>query len=403
MISGKKQVNRFVFLCSFIYFISYVTRINYGAVLAEMVVSTGQSKSALSVALTGSFITYGAGQLVSGFMGDHIHPKKLLSSGLLVTSIINLLVPFCSTPSMMAVLWCINGFAQSFMWPPLLKTMLMLLSMEDYEKKVVNVGYGSSGGNIFVYLVAPLCIMISGWKLMFWLSSLMGFIGLIVWTRYCPDFTLTYPERKVHAARPKKKSGLWSTLLVIAVIGIFLQGVLRDGVTTYMPSFISETYNMSSEIAILSGVLLPIFSVLCTKTCAKLHLKFVPNLLTFSFILFGFGAAAAVLLYFFNNAAVLSIVLLIVINACMHGINLMLISYLPAKLADRDHLSTMAGLTNSFAYVGSAASTYVVPLAAESRGWSATLFIWAAAAIIGTIVCLIGIPFYRNKMKKAVG
>lgn len=403
MINGKKQINRFVFLCSFIYFISYVTRINYGAVLAEMVASTGQSKSALSVALTGSFITYGAGQLVSGFLGDHIHPKKLLSAGLLVTSVINLLVPFCPTPSMMAVLWCINGFAQSFMWPPLLKTMLMLLSMEDYEKKVVNVGYGSSGGNIFVYLIAPLCIMISGWKLMFWLSSLMGFIGLLVWVRYCPDFTLTYPEHKVHAARQKKGPGLWSTLLVIAVICILLQGVLRDGVTTYMPSFISETYNMSSEIAILSGVLLPIFSVLCTKTCAKLHLKFIPNLLTFSFLLFGIGAAAAVLLYFFNNAAVLSIVLLIVINACMHGVNLMLISYLPAKLADREHLSTMAGLTNSFAYIGSAVSTYVVPMAAESYGWSATLLIWAVAAIIGTAACLLGVPFYRSKMKKAVG
>ena len=80
MINGKKQVNRFVFLCSFIYFISYVTRTNYGAVLSEMVTNMGLSKSELSVALTGSFITYGAGQLVSGYMGDHIHPKRLLAA-----------------------------------------------------------------------------------------------------------------------------------------------------------------------------------------------------------------------------------------------------------------------------------------------------------------------------------
>lgn len=402
MISGKKQINRFIFLCAFIYFISYVTRINYGAVLSEMVTSTGLSKSALSVALTGSFITYGAGQLVSGYMGDHIHPKKLLSAGLLVTSVINLIVPLLSSPSMMAVLWCINGFAQSFMWPPLVKTMLMLLTMEDYNAKVVNVGYGSSAGTIFVYLVAPLCILISGWKLMFWLSSMMGFVGLLIWTRYCPSFTITYPERRVHTERQKKSSSLWSTLLVIAIIGILLQGLLRDGVTTYMPSFISETYHLRNEISILTGVLLPIFSVVCTKTCAKLHLKFIPNLLLFSTILFGIGAGAAVLLYFFNEAAVLSIILLIILNACMHGINLMLISYLPAKLADREHLSTMAGLTNSFAYVGSAVSTYLIPMAAESHGWSATLFIWAVAAILGTAVCALGIPFYMRKKKSAV-
>lgn len=401
MISGKKQINHFVLLCAFIYFISYVTRTNYGAVLSEMVTSTGLSKSELSVALTGSFITYGAGQLVSGFLGDHIHPKKLLAAGLLATSVLNLLLPLCSTPAMMAVIWCINGFAQSFMWPPLVKTMLMLLTMEDYEAKVVNVGYGSSGGTIFVYLVAPLCILISGWKLMFVLSSLMGFVGLYVWLRFCPSFTLTYPEHKMSDTHAKKHTKLFSPLLFIAVIGILMQGILRDGVTTYMPSFISETYHLSNEISILTSVLLPIFSLFCTKTSAKLHLKYIPNLLVCAALLFFIGAGAAVLLYFYyETAPVLSVVLLTVLNACMHGINLMLISYLPAKLADREHLSTMAGLTNSFAYVGSAISTYVIPMAAESHGWSATLFIWVAAAIIGTAVCLIGIPFYQKKLKK---
>lgn len=401
MLSGKKQVNRFILLCAFVYFISYVTRINYGAVLSEMVTSTGLSKSALSVALTGSFITYGAGQLVSGYMGDHIHPKKLLSAGLLVTGIINLLIPVCSTPSMMAVLWCINGFAQSFMWPPLVKTMLMLLSMEDYEKKVVNVGFGSMGGTIFVYLAAPLCILISGWKMMFILSGIMGLAGLYIWNRFCPSFTLTYLERKVTDERKTKKTGLITPLLIIAVLAILMQGILRDGVTTYMPSFISETYHLSNEVSILTGVMLPIFSLVSTKLAAKLHQKFIPNLLTCSAVLFFACTATAVPLYFFyETSPVLSVALLTLLSACTHGVNLMITTLLPPKLADREHLSTMAGMINSFAYVGSAVSTYLVPLAAESYGWSATLFIWAMMAVIGTAVCALGIPFYRRKMKK---
>lgn len=401
MISGKKQVNRFIFLCAFIYFISYVTRINYGAVLSEMVTSTGLSKSALSVALTGSFITYGAGQLVSGFMGDHIHPKKLLSAGLLVTSAINLFIPLCRSASMMAVLWCINGFAQSFMWPPLVKTMLMLLSMEDYEKKVVNVSFGSMGGTIFVYLVAPVCILISGWKLMFILSGVLGLAGLLIWTRSCPSFTLTYPERKMTDAPKKAKVNLISPLLIIAIIGILTQGILRDGVTTYMPSFISETYHLSNEISILTGVLLPIFSLVSTRLAAKLHLKLIPNLLTCSFVLFLACAAAAIPLYFFyETSPVLSVALLTLLSACVHGVNLMITTLLPPKLADREHLSTMAGMINSFAYVGSAISTYLIPLAAEGYGWSATLLIWAVSAVLGTSVCLIGIPLYASKAKK---
>ncbi len=401
MLSGKKQVTRFVGLCAFIYFISYVTRINYGAVLAEMVASTGQSKSALSVALTGSFITYGAGQLVSGYMGDHIHPKKLLAGGLLVTSIINLSIPLCQTASMMAVLWCINGFAQSFMWPPLVKTMLMLISAEDYEKYSVNVSYGSSGGTIFVYLFAPVCILIAGWKLMFIVSGLMGLIGLLIWVKKCPSFRLIYPERTMSDSRTHKGAGLWSTLLFISIIAIVMQGILKDGVTTYMPSFISETYDLDSKISILTGVLLPIFSLICTKMAAKIHLKFIPNLLLCSAIFFGIGLSACVLLYFsYQSMPVLSVFLLALFSGCMHGVNLMLISYLPAKLADKAHLSTMVGLTNSFVYIGSAVSTYVIPMAAENHGWSATLLIWIAIAIVGTAACVLGIPFYTRKQKK---
>ena len=46
------------------------------------------------------------------------------------------------------------------------------------------------------------------------------------------------------------------------MIAIVLQGMLRDGVTTWMPSLIGETYNLGSSIAILTSVVLPIFSIL---------------------------------------------------------------------------------------------------------------------------------------------
>ena len=46
------------------------------------------------MALTGSFITYGTGQIISGVLGDRISPKKLVSRGLLVTVLMNVLLPF---------------------------------------------------------------------------------------------------------------------------------------------------------------------------------------------------------------------------------------------------------------------------------------------------------------------
>ena len=71
-ITNKKKIFWLVVLCSIVYVISYVTRINYAAVLVEVVDSEGYSKVAASMALTGLFITYAVGQLLNGYLGDKI-------------------------------------------------------------------------------------------------------------------------------------------------------------------------------------------------------------------------------------------------------------------------------------------------------------------------------------------
>ena len=84
-LTNRKDIRKMILLFTFTYMISYVTRINYGAVISEMVKDTGISKALLSMALTGSFITYGAGQVVSGICGDKFQPKKLVFYGFCLT------------------------------------------------------------------------------------------------------------------------------------------------------------------------------------------------------------------------------------------------------------------------------------------------------------------------------
>ena len=87
----KKKISTLVFLCAFTYFISYLTRKNFAAIIEEIATNTGNARSSLALASTGMFITYGAGQLVSGYLGDRIQPKVLVALGLMVSSVMNLL------------------------------------------------------------------------------------------------------------------------------------------------------------------------------------------------------------------------------------------------------------------------------------------------------------------------
>ena len=94
-IQDKKIISRTIFIFACCYMVSYITRINFGAVILEMATNTKIAKSLLSLSVTGSFITYGAGQSISGIYGDKFSPKKLLLLGLGVTSLMNLLIPLC--------------------------------------------------------------------------------------------------------------------------------------------------------------------------------------------------------------------------------------------------------------------------------------------------------------------
>ena len=341
------------------YLASYLTRINFGAVVSEIEISTGISKSLLSLSLTGSFITYGLGQIVSGILGDYVSPKKLITMGFILTISMNLCVSLSNDPYIMALIWCINGFAQAFMWPPLVKLMLGLLDEEDYKKATVRVSWGSSIGSILIYLIAPLFIKVSGWKSVFIFSAVCASFMLFLFTKYCVDVEVTKKEIKTKSSNTK--FNLFHPVMIMIMLAIVLQGMLRDGVTTWMPSLISETYNLGSSIAILTSVVLPIFSILSFSLTSKIYAKWIQNPLVLSAVLFMVGTLCTICLIFFNGYhAVVSVLLGAILTGCMHGVNLILICMLPAYFKNTGSVGTISGMFNSCTYVGSAISTYGV-------------------------------------------
>ena len=94
-LTSRQSVRSLTMLLTAVYFVSYLTRVNYGAVVSEIVAVEGIRKSAASLALTGSAVTYGAGQLVSGCLGERIEPKRVVCCGLCITIAMNLAVPLC--------------------------------------------------------------------------------------------------------------------------------------------------------------------------------------------------------------------------------------------------------------------------------------------------------------------
>ncbi len=392
-IQAKKK-NLIILLFALTYMVSYMTRINYGAVVSEMQLELGETKRMLSMALTGSFVTYGVGQIIVGILGERIKPKRLVFIGLLITTCMNALIPFFKNPWAMLFIWSVNGFAQAFMWPPIVKFMSELFSEKDYKKCSFTVSCGGSAGTCAIYLLVPFLINKWGYRSVFWVCACFGAIMATVWQITCVDVEINKNKEET-----KKANGKFFTFLLFGImIAIVCMGMLRDGITTWMPSYISEIYQTGNAIAILTGVVLPIFSVLSYFVTTLLHKKAFKNPITCAGVIFALACVCSFLLLFVSgNNAVLSVFAMATVTGCMHGINLMLISFVPRYFISTGRVSTVSGILNSCTYVGSAISTYGVAALVEKSGWNIAIAIWTAVCLIGLILCFACAIPWRKK------
>ncbi len=402
----KHRIPPIVILCALVYFVSYLGRLSFSSVTVEMILSEGYSKALIAIPLTGLSITYGLGQLISGYLGDRISPEKMIFSGLLLTAAMNFTIPFISSSIIaMTVIWCINGFAQAMMWPPIVKILTTRLSPEAYHKNVVYIGWGSSLGTVVIYLFAPVAISLANWKAVFFFACALALTLAIVWikTVYKAEALEKREASSAAQATAVKKESFHSFALILLILiftAIALQGILRDGIANWMPTYITEVFKVDSTVSILTGIALPIFSMFIMWFSAFIYRRCIRNESSCAALFFGLCALSLGVLSFASSAsAVLSVICLMVANAATHGVNMMYTTLVVPNFARYGKTSFVTGLINSASYLGSAISTYGVALVSEYFGWGGTMVSLLIVSVLGVAVALSSIPSL-NRLKK---
>lgn len=407
-VKRRAEARRLTLLCAAVYFCSYLTRLDYGAVMVEMVRAEGFSRVDASAALTGLFITYGFGQLISGYLGDRVKPQLLIFFGLIACGLMNLLIPFCPSPAWMTVVWSVNGLAQAMMWPPLVRIMSQHMTESEYKVATVHVSWGSSLGTIVIYLMIPLLLKVSSWRGVFYCAAAVGMGMAAFWmARYGRvERSLPLQEQAAPADEPgdagKSGGGLRALMPLLAIMmGVIIcQGTLRDGITTWMPTYLADTYHMESGKSILTGVLLPLFGMVCYQIVLWMNRKLVKNELQCAAIIFGVGLVSLLALRLLHaHSFALSVLILAFAVASMHGVNLIMTCMTPKYLAGSGKISMISGLLNACTYIGSALSMYGVALIADRFGWTVTESLWCAVALLGTLCAAACVPKW-GKLRK---
>lgn len=169
------------------YTLYYVCRLSLNVMKGPIVSEGLFTESQLGYIGFAFYITYAVGKFSNGFLADRCNIRKFLSTGLLVTAIVNLILGFSHMFILFFILWGVSGWFQSMGAP----ACVVELS-RWYPEKIRGTYYGfwiisHNLGEALTWVLTTFIVAAFGWRYGFGCSALLGFIGVIVIWKFVHD------------------------------------------------------------------------------------------------------------------------------------------------------------------------------------------------------------------------
>lgn len=160
----------------------YVCRLSLNVVKKPIVDEGIFSETELGIIGAVLFFTYAVGKFTNGFLADRSNINRFMTTGLLVTALVNLCLGFVHSFILFAVLWGISGWFQSIG----AATCVVGLSRWFTDKERGSFyGFWSASHNIgeaMTFIIVASIVSALGWRYGFLGAGLVGLAGaLIIW------------------------------------------------------------------------------------------------------------------------------------------------------------------------------------------------------------------------------
>ena len=365
--------------------------------MPALILELGYSKAQLGMVGSSLYISYGISKFVSGVISDRSNPRYLMSIGLIITGILNIVFGYTESILTMAILWGMNGWFQAWGWPAATK-----LLTSWYAKSERGFWYGlcstshNAGGALIPLIVGWSAVYFGGWQ---WglfvpgvISIIMGFV-LMMLLRDVPQ-TLGLPpidEYKDHlknqtAINTKKTVSYKQQLLSvreilfnqvlnnkfvwILSIAYFFVYIVRTALNDWMPLFLMETRGyeqMAANAGVFWFEIGGIVGMLITGWGSDYFFKSkrVPMM-----VICALGMIVSAWAIYFSpfNSLFLDYFYLSVAGMFVFGPQ-MLVGLAAAELVDKGAAAASNGFTGTLAYFGAASAAWPLGWAIDEYSW----------------------------------
>ena len=393
--TNKRTQTVVILLCWAAYTAAYIGRLNFNAYIEPIRDQLGASKTELGLVSSFFFFSYGAGQLIHGILSRRYNTRFSVAAALFGSAAVNVAMTLCPGVAAMKWVWLLNGAFQSIMWSSLIKTVSDRLADDMLPKAIVILSTTAALGTFLAYgMSALLAAAGAAYRWVFYIPAvLMALIGLGWLLLLKKADTALKAEAGAYVPAPKKRPALTPMFVLLALLVMFAaiaNGFIKDGVTTWTPSILRENYGLKDSLSIFITVLLPLIAIFGAMLSTRLHKK-QKNASVLNGILYGGEAAVLLLVLLVTRAQrtsgnpVILIVLFGLSAMLMAAVNNVITSIIPIYMRDTMDSGLLAGVLDTFCYVGSTMSTALLGYIADRGTWDHVfwcLFLFGAAACV---------------------
>ncbi|MBR5190810.1 MAG: MFS transporter, partial [Clostridia bacterium] len=311
---------------------------------------------------------------------------------------------FCNGIDEMKFLWFFNGAFQSILWSSLVKTLSDNLADSKLPKAVMVMSTTVASGTFMAYGLAALFSYLNlSWTLIFYVASVL--VGLVAVLWFVGMSTIQKAKKKTEITNKITKGKLsFTPVFVIGIIVILISavtnGFIKDGITTWVPSILKEEFGVSSSLSIIVTLLLPVLSIFGTSIVNALHKKQKDeNALNGIFYFATIILVGFIILTLNLKSVPLTLALFGGIACLMSAVNNVITSIVPLYSRDKIDSGLMAGLINTFCYIGSTLATSLLGRIADTKGWNDVFICILIFTAISFVVCCASILLKKKYAK----
>lgn len=409
MLSSERKVTRqnhariLFIVCFFAYMMSYIGRFPFSALVNSIDADGLMDKNLAGTVTTAYMLCYGSGQLIFGRLSSKMSPDIFMGVGLIGSGLANIGMACSSHYLLYLVFWALCGVFNSMLWPLLTRAFAEWLPEKDRYNAGVNVSPSIPIGSATSLIVCSVMLkIINNWRMSFvacgtiviaaGIVTLVGFFSI---RGYISDkkteFSSALCER-TSDGKPKFPIKVFlSSLACMVIAAAMFNGMLRDSVTFWVPTVISDVFGKDASFSALVSVAVPLASVfgsfLAKAIDNRLHSEMKTTAVLFGICVVCYGA----LFLFWDFNVYLSTLLVAIAITATLGVNTMVVVLYPLRFASIGASGAVTGFLNSSCCFISGLFSSVYGIASEACGWRTVFLIWSVLGILAVICSLLSV------------